>query len=202
MISNQPDPTTDPPTGRECRWTMNPHTGAQGLVDGGWWPWSTDPATEFPPLITAMAALGMPVLRVSYNLDTWDPSERRLTVRDTVVRLESFHTTQPHTVTMIGPDRAQTRLLVIPPATPGGAARAALRAAADIDSAATAEDILRWNNVPVPDGRAGTTAQSGWRTVGTESSERRESDGGTLDLGAALRRPRREALPTEDRAAS
>jgi hypothetical protein len=49
---------------------------------------------------------------------------------------------------MIGPHRRRTRLLVIPPDTPAGAARAALRAAADVDTDATAEDILRWNNIP------------------------------------------------------
>ncbi|GAB3001844.1 DUF5994 family protein [Saccharothrix stipae] len=202
MISNQPGPTTDPIAGRECRWTMKPHTSAPGLVHGGWWPWSADPVTEFPPLITAMAALGMRVLRVSYHLGTWVPTGRRLTVHDADVRLEGFRTTQPHTVTMIGPGHARTRLLVIPPATPGGAARAALRAAADADSTATAEDILRWNNVLVPGPRTGTTAQPGWRTVGTEPTEHREADGGTQDLRAALRGPQPDEHPTEDRAAS
>ncbi|MCE6996184.1 DUF5994 family protein [Saccharothrix sp. S26] len=128
---------------------MAPHPDGSGSVDGGWWPWSTDPATEFPPLITAMAALGLPVQRVSYDLDGWDAVGRRLTVRGAVVRMEGFRTAQPHTVTMIGPDRARIRLLVIPPATPGGAARAAMRAAARTGSTTTVENILEWNNVAV-----------------------------------------------------
>ncbi|WP_433261354.1 DUF5994 family protein [Actinosynnema sp. CS-041913] len=172
---------------------MKPHNNEAGSVDGGWWPWSTDPATEFPPLITAMAARGMAVQRVSYHLDTWDVVGRRLTVRDTVVRMEGFRTMPPHTVTMIGPGRARTRLLVIPPATPGGAARAALRVAADTGSTAGVEDILEWNNIVV--GRAGA-ALPGWRTV-----ERAEIDGGVLDLRAA-RGPRREVRLYEDEAAS
>ncbi|MBW4722325.1 DUF5994 family protein [Saccharothrix obliqua] len=145
---NQPDPTTSPTTEPECRWTLTPRTGAEGWVDGGWWPRSTDPATEFPPLIAAMSTRGLPVLRVSFHLGAWDAGARRLTVHDTVVELEGFRSAQPHIVTMMGPHRRRTRLLVIPPATPAGAARAALRAAADIDTDATAEDILRWNNVP------------------------------------------------------
>ncbi|WP_367127702.1 DUF5994 family protein [Saccharothrix sp. HUAS TT1] len=174
---------------------MKPHTDGSGSVDGGWWPWSTDPATEFPPLITAMAARGVHVQRVSYNLDAWDAVGPRLTVRDAVVRMEGFRTTQPHTVTMIGPGRARTRLLVIPSATPGGAARAALRAAADTGSTADVEDILEWNNVAVR--RAGVAALPGWRTV-----ERAEVDGGGLDLRAAARGPRREVRLYEDEAAS
>ncbi|GAA0244683.1 hypothetical protein GCM10010492_49990 [Saccharothrix mutabilis subsp. mutabilis] len=145
---DQSDPTTHPTTEPECRWTLTPNSGAEGWVDGGWWPRSTDPATEFPPLIAAMAALGLPVLRVSFHLDAWDAGARRLTVHDAVVELAGFRTAQPHIVTMMGPHRRRTRLLVIPPATPGGAARAALRAAADTGAGTTAEDILRWNNVP------------------------------------------------------
>lgn len=143
---NQSDPTTHPTTEPECRWALKARTGAEGWVDGGWWPRSTDPGTEFPPLIAAMAALGMPVLRVSFHLGAWDAGERRLAVHDAVVELAGFRSAQRHVVTMIGPHR-RTRLLVIPPATPGGAARAALRAAADVAVDATAEEILRRNNV-------------------------------------------------------
>ncbi|XVV07607.1 DUF5994 family protein [Actinosynnema sp. CA-248983] len=198
MTSNHTDPTT----GHECRWALKPQTGAERSLDGGWWPRTTDPTAEFPPLITAMHALGIPVLRVSFHLGTWDPGGRRLAVHDTVVELEGFRTAEPHTVTMIGPHRRRTRLLVIPPATPAGAARAALRAAAGIDTDATAEDILRWNNVPIPGKRAGATAQPGWRTPGVEPPERRKADGATRDLRAALREPRRPARPAEGGGAS
>ncbi len=149
---------------------MKPRTDEPGSVDGGWWPWSTDPATEFPPLITAMAALGLPVQRVSYDLDAWDAVGLRLTVHGTVVSMEGFRATQPRTVTMVGPDRVRTRLLGIPPATPGGAARAAMRATAHTGSTATVEDILEWNNVAAR--RAGTAALPGRRTV--ERGTRRE----------------------------
>ncbi|MEJ2851825.1 MULTISPECIES: DUF5994 family protein [unclassified Saccharothrix] len=174
MTANQSDPTA----GHECRWAMKPHTGAERFLDGGWWPRSADPAAEFPPLITAMSALGMSVLGVSFHLGTWGPGGRRLTLHDTVVQLEGFRSAEPHTVTVIGPHRRRTRLLVIPPATPAGAARAALRAAAEADTDATAEDILRWNNIPIPGKRADKT---------------------TLDSRA---KPRREARPAEDRSTS
>lgn len=196
MTLNQSDSTT----GHECRWALKPHTGAEGSLDGGWWPRSTDPATEFLPLITAMSARGMPVLRVSFHLGTWEPGGRRLTVHGTVVQLEGFRTAHPHVVTMIGPHRRRTRLLVIPPATPAGAARAALRAAVDTD--ATAEDILRWTDIPVPGKRAGATARPGRQAVDVEPTERGKADRATLDLRAAPREPRRAARPTGHRGAS
>ncbi|MCP2271119.1 DUF5994 family protein [Actinokineospora diospyrosa] len=166
MTPNQSSTTTDPTTGPRSRWSRKPPDGALGSVDGAWWPRSTDPAAEFPPLIAELAASGIPVRRVFYNPDAWDRGEHTLTVRDVVVRMEGVRTTDPHTVTVIGPDHVRTRLLVIPPATPGGAARAALRAA-EVASTATAADILEWNNVATPAGRAGAPRRRTGRTAVT-----------------------------------
>ena len=114
------------------------HTG----VDGGWWPRSTDPDTEFPALITALAREGLAVRRVAHNLDAWDHGQRRLTVDGVLVRVEGFHSTPRHIVTVLTGDRSRTRLLVIPPGTDEETARDALRAAGDPASTATAEQIL------------------------------------------------------------
>ncbi|GAA1302169.1 hypothetical protein GCM10009634_61220 [Saccharothrix xinjiangensis] len=158
--------------------------------------------TEFPLLITAMAELGRPVLRISYNLDTWGPCERKLVVRDAVVRMEGFHTGQPHSVTAIGPGHTRTLLLVVPPTTPGGAARAALRAAADVDSTTTTiEDILNWNDVRIPAARAGTATAPGLRAAGPGRAGRREADD-ELDPREVPHGLRREMRPTGDKAAS
>lgn len=162
---NQPDPTAHPTTEPECRWALTSRTGVEGWVSAGWWPRSTDPAAEFPPRLAAMAALGLPVLQVSFHLGAWDADARRLTVQGTVVELEGFRSAQPHTVTMSGPHRRRTQLLVIPPATPGGTTRAALRAAADVET--TAEDIPRWNNASgapaAAPGHGGTPTPQGTR---------------------------------------
>ncbi|GAA3029105.1 hypothetical protein Aglo01_35380 [Actinokineospora globicatena] len=190
--SNPTDPTTD--TG--CRWALKPSEGAPGPVDGGWWPRSTDPSTEFPPLIADMAASGMAVLRVTYNLNAWDRSDPEIVVGDAAVRMEGVHATHPQSVTLIGPDGTGTRLLVIPPATPGGAARAALRAATDVDSTASVADILEWNNVSVPDRGVGDASpgapteasspvhrsRTPTRAHKTGDDERWESEGGRSDL--------------------
>ncbi|WP_033296161.1 DUF5994 family protein [Amycolatopsis jejuensis] len=53
------------------------------------------------------------------------PSAARRTVR-----LEGFRSTDPHTIMAPGTDSRRVSLLVVPPETPGGMARAVLRSAA------------------------------------------------------------------------
>ncbi|MBB5955906.1 hypothetical protein FHS29_002487 [Saccharothrix tamanrassetensis] len=142
MTSDLLTATTDPAARqRGVRFALKPGAAPRGHVDGAWWPWSTDPAAEFPALVRALAARG-PIRRASYHLGVWDVIGRRLTVDGVVVRMEGFHTTQPDTVTLIGPHLTRTKLLLVPPGTPGDTARAVLRSAADPDNASTAEEIL------------------------------------------------------------
>lgn len=142
MISDSPTTTTP----GALRLTMRPAAAPDSLVAGAWWPWSTDPDAEFPALIAAMAPRGA-VCRISYHLGTWDRTARRMAVGDVVVRMEGFRAMQPDTVTLIGPDRTRTELLVVPPDTPADAARAVLRATATSSATATVEEILSENGV-------------------------------------------------------
>ncbi|MCG8916055.1 DUF5994 family protein [Actinokineospora sp. PR83] len=147
MNSDLHNTPTAPTTG-ESRLALKPRSDDRGGADGGWWPRSTDPDTEFPTLITALAARGVPVRRVSYNLDAWDAGERRLTVDGVLVRLEGFHSTPEHVVTVIGPDRTRTRLLVIPHDTADGTAETALHTAGDPTSTATDRQVLGLDTTP------------------------------------------------------
>jgi hypothetical protein len=89
-------------TSDEPRIEMKPAGSATGYVDGGWWPRSTDPASEFPGLIGALRSYVGQVSRVAYNLGFWAPVHRKLTVDSRVVRCEGFRTM--NTVTAIGVD--------------------------------------------------------------------------------------------------
>ncbi|MDX8032075.1 DUF5994 family protein [Lentzea sp. BCCO 10_0856] len=152
MISDQLSPTPTAPTDRRdhaLRLQMKPAGAARGHVAGGWWPWSDDPAAEFPALITALRAWVGPVNRVSYHLGTWGPVARKAPVGGRMVRFEGFHSIDPHNVVVIGADYRRVSLLVVPPGIPAGAARAALRSAADRDSTANIADILASNGVPL-----------------------------------------------------
>jgi hypothetical protein len=54
MISDQLSPARTAPTdrrGRGLRLQMKPAGAVHGTIAGGWWPWSDDPAAEFPELV-------------------------------------------------------------------------------------------------------------------------------------------------------
>jgi hypothetical protein len=135
------------PTRLELRLKMKPGTATRGSADGGWWPWSTDPAAEFPALVMALSSWIGPARHMAYNPDDWDPAEHALTVDGWVVHLAGSHATQPNTVVLTGPNLKQVRVLVVPPATPGGVARAVLRSVSGSDTTAAVADILASNGI-------------------------------------------------------
>lgn len=159
-------------TQRTLRLSMKPKGYSGGAVDGAWWPRSANPMTEFPPLLAVLGADGQ-VRRVSYHLDSWERADRKLEAGDITVRMEGFHSIQPDTVTLVNSDYTRIRLLVVPPGTPGGVARAVLRSTATSNATATVEDILSSNGAtsgtnpvqPVPKPRE-TLDQDRWEGEG------------------------------------
>ncbi|WP_186762670.1 DUF5994 family protein [Lentzea tibetensis] len=178
MISDQLSPTRMNRQGLALRLQMKPAGAARGHLSGGWWPWSDDPAREFPVLVAALGAWVGPVNRVSYHLDTWGQIARKAPVDGRLVRFEGFHSMDPHTVVVIGSDHRRVSLLVVPPSTPGGAARAALRAAADRDSTAGAAEILASNGIPVHGPSPVLIPRA--RSAEPVAEERWEAEGGHL----------------------
>jgi hypothetical protein len=144
---NDNDYATLQRTKRELRLKIKASTAAHGNVDGGWWPWSTDPAAEFPALVMALSSWVGPARHIAYHPDDWDPTARTLIVEGWAVRLEGSRAVQANTVVLAGPNLKQIRLLVVPPTTPAGAARAVLGSASRSDTVATVEDILASNGV-------------------------------------------------------
>lgn len=173
---------TDPTRG-EIRLRVKPEGAAPGHVDGAWWPRSTDPAVEFPALVTALTERLGPISRAGYHLDTWSATARKLAVADRVVRMEGFHTMRPNTVTVTGLDRRRITLLVVPPDTPGGVARAVLRAAADPDTTASASDILTGNGVSAESNHVDTVTTGPPRDGDQMPEERWEAEGGRVADG-------------------
>jgi hypothetical protein len=145
LVDTDVQRTTDPAS-REARVQLTPGRVVTGYVDGGWWPRSTDPAVEFPALITALTSILGPISRVRYNLDAWTTTPCKLTVGNQVVRMDGFRTMmQPDTVTLTAHNRQRISLLVLPPHTPEGVAHAVLKSAANPDTTATVQDILTSN---------------------------------------------------------
>jgi Family of unknown function (DUF5994) len=115
------------------------------LLDGGWWPRSTDPAAELPGLVLAIDRLHAPVTRLVLSASGWDKCPRYLGVAGRVVRLGYF-TSQPGAVlTALCDDGDRVDLLVVPPDTPSNTADVAMILAASTSKVAHAEHILSWN---------------------------------------------------------
>ena len=104
---------------------------ASELLDGGWWPRSTDPVAEIPGLVLAIDALYGPITRLMLHGNDWDSHPRRLAVAGRLVRLGYF-TSQPAGLltALSGRTGARVDLAVIPPDTAPTTADTALTLAA------------------------------------------------------------------------
>ena len=134
------------PVRSEVRLRMKARPAAHG-VDGAWWPRSRDPAAEFPELVLVMSSWVGPVRRVTYHLDDWDAAGHEVAVDGWLVELAGSATLERNTVLVSGTHQRQRSLLVVPPDTPGGVARALLWAAAGPKVVTSAEEMLTSNGV-------------------------------------------------------
>ena len=92
--------------------------GADGFVDGGWWPGSLDLSAELAPLLAAFWSAGYEVTRVIYHPAAWEPAPRALTGSGRVVRLERSDSQQPDLLSLVDASGAtRTDLVVVPPRT-------------------------------------------------------------------------------------
>jgi hypothetical protein len=125
-------PATAPPARPRLR--LQPGLTGHTLLDGGWWPRSSDPAAELPGLILALDQRHGPVTAIMLGRAGWDTSRpRRLRVDDPAgirtVRLGWFETMPAGLLTATARS-GRTDLLTIPPHTSEPAARAAMNQAA------------------------------------------------------------------------
>jgi hypothetical protein len=113
------------------------------LLDGGWWPRSTDPLTELPGLIRALEERRGRVARIMLCAGGWDDHPRRVdALSGHVVRLGWFRTLPEGLLTAILSDGGRVDLLVIPPATDRPAAHAAMDLAAQPGNRLRTPEIL------------------------------------------------------------
>jgi hypothetical protein len=114
----------------------------KSVLDGGWWPRSTDPVAELPGLVVALTARYGPIHRLMLNADAWDTRVRRLAVADGVVRTGWFNTLDPAVVVATTGRGVQIDLLIVPPSTDEADAKAMMAAAADPGNRLRAAAIL------------------------------------------------------------
>ncbi|MGW0708301.1 DUF5994 family protein [Streptomyces sp. NPDC002643] len=113
----------------------------RGVLDGAWWPRSRDIAAELPGLVSALTEHLGPVARVGLDSAAWDGLPTRLVVDGRVVHIDAS-SVGDDTVLVTRGGQDLFSLLVVPPDTPPGAARAAMGQAARADNLKAAGQIL------------------------------------------------------------
>jgi hypothetical protein len=124
------------------RLRLVPKTNRATLLDGGWWPRSTDPGEELPGLILALNARIGRVTQVLLGAAGWERPPRRLTVAGRAVRLGWFASQPIGLLTAIDSNGDRVDLLVVPPDTGAASAAAAMAIAANAANRLHAPEIL------------------------------------------------------------
>jgi hypothetical protein len=154
------------------RLTLHPALDRRAVVDGAWWPYSRDAAAELPALIAAVdQRLGRTTLRVGVHRDAWRRIPRRIPAPGRQVRIGWFRHADPRVITVIFAAGEPVVLLIIPPGTAAGAAKATLKLTAQDAAGLTADDILALASLP-PD--------AAFRAETADSSARWENEGGPV----------------------
>jgi hypothetical protein len=129
-------------TASQVRLQLDPTLSGRGMLDGGWWPYSTDPLAELPALITALNARVGTVYRITCNKKLWQTAPRRITVSGHTVRLGWHGSSDIHEISVSGAGRDRLDLLVVPPDASEASALAAMATAARGDNGSHATVIL------------------------------------------------------------
>jgi Family of unknown function (DUF5994) len=157
------------------RLRLEPTGSRHSLLDGGWWPRSTDPVAELPGLVLAINTLRGPVTRLVLSVDGWDDHPRRLAVAGRVLQLDYF-TSQPTTLltALCGDNGGRVDLLIVPPDTDIGTADAAMVLASITNNLLHAQHILL------------AATKSRPHNTSSEPEEVWETDGGRLRTTSSL----------------
>ncbi|MFG1923197.1 DUF5994 family protein [Cryptosporangium sp. NPDC048952] len=121
---------------------LDPALAGRGMLDGGWWPYGTDPLAELPALIAALDAQVGTVYRITLNGELWQSTPRRIAVSGRAVRLGWHGPSDVHEISVSGAGRDRLDLLVVPPSTSEDSALAAMATAARGDNGSHATAIL------------------------------------------------------------
>ncbi|MEI8412781.1 MULTISPECIES: DUF5994 family protein [unclassified Kribbella] len=116
---------------------------APELLDGGWWPRSTDPVAEIPGLVLAIDGLHGPITRLMLHGNDWDSQPRRMAIAGRLVRLGYFASQPVGLLTALsGKAGARVDLVVIPPDTDPDTAETVMTLAATNGNHIHAQDLV------------------------------------------------------------
>ena len=132
------------------RLRLEPTGSRRTLLDGGWWPRSTDPVAELPGLVLAIDTIRGPVTGLILAASGWDSHPRRLGINGRILRLGYFASQSASLLIAQCANSDRVDLLVIPPSTPGATANTAMTLAATGSNLVHAQDILDTVSTPTP----------------------------------------------------
>jgi hypothetical protein len=154
------------------RLILGPARSLGTLLDGGWWPRSSDPVAELPGLVLALQGHGPPgdhgpITHILLRVSDWGSRPRRLRIEgvegltDTrVVRLSWFDTLPAGRLIAIYADGHRVDLLTVPPNTDENAAWAAM------EQAARTGDHIQTSDTQTPNTSTESAQESGWESEG------------------------------------
>ena len=150
----QAKPSPAPPAG--ARLLMQQDRTGRGLLDGGWWPRTNDPATELQWLIPELDERHGRIIRVMLGTADWDGARPRLLSFTgprgrRVVKLGWFDSMPAGLLTAISASGERTDLVTIPPQTSEEGASAAMRQAVTAGNHEHSPAILAAITVPAAD---------------------------------------------------
>jgi hypothetical protein len=139
--------TVSPSPPAEPRLRLQDDRSGRGLLDGGWWPRSADPAAELPQLIPALDERHGRITRLMLGTGDWDASRPRRIYIDgqagrRVVKLGWFNTMPGGLLTAISARGERTDLVTVPPGSSEQAAQGAMDQAAKAGNHEHAPAIL------------------------------------------------------------
>ena len=143
------------------RW--DPTLSRDTLLDGAWWPHTSDLLAELPDLILALDRRRGPVTHLMLGARTSHSHPARLAVAGRRVRLGWFASQPAGLLTAICGTRERIDLLVVPPATDPSTAGRAMAIAADATNTLHTTDILATLTHPAP---ADTSTEDAWESEG------------------------------------
>jgi len=134
-------PNGRPPPRLHLQPNLQPTLSRRTLLDGGWWPRSTDPVSELADLIRTLNGNRSRVRSLMLRPAGWDSHPPWMDVAGRV-RLSWFTSASAGLLIAIRVDGDRVDLLVVPPDTHPATARAAMALAAQPTNTIHAPDIL------------------------------------------------------------
>lgn len=157
----------------QARLALTPNTSLAGLLDGAWWPYSRDLATELPPLVDALRDRWGRVTRIAANPAPWPVTPSRVPLGEYAVHVGWFTGQDPDTMILLSYSLGRCDLLVIPPETQPASAARLMAAASAPGNLHTTDTLMSDENAAGRRLREDLASEGAWETDGGASSRPR-----------------------------